>query len=170
MTGNSRLFTIIVLFLVGIVVLGLLATGGVVLFGSINRAQQAARPTATATLAIVWAPTPTRTSTPTPTPLPTSTPLPTPTHTPRSGVQPTPTPVSGAQHAGEMSAQADEPTTTPTATPVPAATLTKTAVPGATPAAQSTTPDTGMGGLEAVLIAAGLVSVLVITRRLRTNG
>jgi hypothetical protein len=153
MAGNNKLFVMIAIFLVGMLVLGLLAIGGVVIFGSINRAQQAARPTATPTLAIVRAATPTATRTPTATPLPTLTPLPTMTNTPV--VQATLTPASGAQSVGELSGQGElPPTATPTRQP---------------PAAQETTPDTGIGGLEAVLIAAGLVGVLFITRRLRAG-
>ena len=51
MARSNKLFVMIAIFLVGMLVLALLAIGGVVIFGSINRAQQAARPTATATLA-----------------------------------------------------------------------------------------------------------------------
>ena len=53
MPGNNRLFVLIALFLVGLLVLGLLAIGGVVIIGSINRSQQAARPTLTPTLPTV---------------------------------------------------------------------------------------------------------------------
>jgi hypothetical protein len=151
MGRSNKLFVMIAIFLVGMLVLALLAIGGVVIFGSINRAQQAARPTATATLAVVRAPTATQTRTPTITPLSTITPLPTPTNTPV--VLATMTAVPGAQNAGEMSGQGEEPTPTPTSTPLR---------PG-----ESSTPDTGIGGLEVVLIAAGLVGVVFITRRLR---
>jgi hypothetical protein len=152
MARSNKLFVMIAIFLVGMLVLALLAIGGVVIFGSINRAQQAARPTATTTL-IARAPTPTQTRTPTITPLATITPLPTPTNTPV--VQATPTGVPGAQNAGVMSGQGEVPTPTPTSTPMP---------PG-----ESSTPDTGIGGLEAVLIAVGLVGVVLIARRLRRS-
>jgi hypothetical protein len=155
MARNSKLFMMVAIFLVGMLVLGLLAIGGVVIFGSINRAQQAARPTPTPTLpAVVRAPTATQTSTPTVTPLPTNTPLPTLTYTPV--VLPTPTPTSGGKVGGEVAGQSE-------------AAATRTPVPAATPVEEETTPDTGIGGLEAVLIAAGLVGVLFITRRLRTS-
>lgn len=154
MAGSNKLFVMIAIFLVGMLVLGLLAIGGVVIFGSINRAQQAARPTATSTLAIVRASTPTQTRTPTATPLPTNTAPPTMTNTPV--VQATLTPASGAQGVGEMSGQGDVP---PTTTPMRPPTV----------ATGETTPDTGIGGLEAVLIAAGLLGVLFITRRLRAG-
>ena len=99
MAGSNKLFVMIAIFLVGILVLGLLAIGGVVIFGSFNRAQQAARPTATATLAIVRANTPTPSRTPTATPIPTNTSLPTMTNTPV--VMATLTPATGAEGAGE---------------------------------------------------------------------
>jgi len=155
MAGNNKIFVMIAILLVGMLVLGLLAIGGVVAFGTFNRGMQAARPTATSTLpAIAQAPTPTWTPTATPTPIPSNTPLPTETATPVVME----TPGSG----GEVAAQGGEGgTATPTYTP--------TGVPGATPAAQGSTPDTGIGGLEAVLIGAGLIAVLFITRRLRAG-
>jgi hypothetical protein len=147
MAGNNRLFVLIALFLVGLLVLGLLAIGGVVIIGSINRSQQAARPTPTSTLPIIAQITPT--FTPSATPLPTNTSQP--TVTPTKVVQDTPTPTG------------DE-TATPTLTPM----LTTTPAPGATPVGEGTTPDTGIGGLGAVLAAAGLAGILFIARRLRT--
>lgn len=147
MTDSNRLFVLIALFLVGLLVLGLLAIGGVVIFGSINRAQQAARPTSTPTLPAVALATPTFTLTPSITPSPTNTSLP--TATPTRVVQETPTPT------GEE-----------TATPVPAPI--RTPVPGATPTGEETTPETGIGGLGAALAAIGLAGVLFIARRLRT--
>jgi hypothetical protein len=144
MTGNNRLFVLIALFLVGMLVLGLLAIGGVVIFGSINRAQQAARPTATSTLPAVALVTPTWT--PSATPSPTNTSLP--TATPTKVVVGTPTP------SGE-------------ATPTPVPPPTHTPVPGATPVGEET-PPTGIGGFGAVLAAIGLAGVLFIARRMRT--
>jgi hypothetical protein len=141
---NNRLFVLIALFLVGLLVLGLLAIGGVVIFGSINRSQQAARPTFTPTLPLIAQATPT--FPPTSTPIPTNTPPP--TVTPTKVVQETPTP-TGLE--------------TPTLTPMP----TSTPVPGATPAGEETTPETGIGGLGAALAAVGLAGVLFIARRLR---
>jgi hypothetical protein len=149
MPGNNRLFVLIALFLVGLLVLGLLAIGGVVIIGSINRSQQAARPTLTPTLPAIAQATPT--FTPSATPLPTNTLEP--TLTPTKLVQDTP-PLTG-----------DE-TATPTWTPMPSA----TPVPGATPVGEETTPDTGIGGLGAALAALGLAGILFFTRRLRTTG
>jgi hypothetical protein len=145
MTGNNRLFVLIALFLVGLLVLGLLAIGGVVIVGNLNRAQRAARPTPTSTLAIAQV-TPTFTSTATPTATNTSQP----TVTPTKVVQDTPT-LTG-----------DE-----TATPTPTQMPTPSPAPGATPAGEETTPDTGIGGLGALLAAVGLTGILFITRRLR---
>ncbi len=153
--ANNKLFVMIAIFLVGMLVLGLFAIGGVVIFGTINR--QAARPTPTATLAVVKLPaTPTTTSTPTATPLPTNTPLPTPTNTPVVQATATPSTVEGAP---ELSGQAEEPIPAPTWTQAPEASV----------AAEESTPDTGIGGIEMILIAVGLVGVLFIARRLRTN-
>jgi len=151
MAGNNKMFVLIAIFLVGLLVLGLLAIGGVVAFGSINRAQQAARPTATSTLpAVAKAPTPTLIRMPSPTPIPTNTPLPTATNTPV--VQATLAP------EGDVGGQAEPGgPVTPTHTPAVVA----------TPVSEQGTPDTGIGGLEALLIAAGLIGVLFITRRLR---
>ncbi|MGC8878605.1 MAG: hypothetical protein ACP5R2_05225 [Anaerolineae bacterium] len=156
MATNNKLFVMIAIFLVGMLVLGLFAIGGVVIFGTVNR--QAARPTPTATLAVVkLPPTPTITFTPTATPLPTNTPLPTPTNTPV--VQATATP-SLIESAPEVSGQAEAPISAPTWTPALEASV----------AAEESTPDTGIGGIEMVLIAVGLVGVLFIARRLRTSG
>ncbi len=161
MAGSSKLFVMIVMILAGMLVVGLLVTGGLMIFGSINRAQQAAWPTATATLSAVarvptqtpTTPAPTVTPSPTNTSLPTNTPSPTATRTPV--LRRTATAVAGAQVAGDMSAQGESLSSTPTWTPQPVS--------------ESSTPDTGIGGLEAVLIAVGLVGVLFITRRLRTG-
>jgi hypothetical protein len=157
MAGHNRLFVLLALFLVGLLVLGLIVTGGVVAFNTFNQAQKAANPTATTTApALAKAPTPTLALTSSPTPKPTKTKLPTRTRTPvtTSDVAPT----AGA----DMGVQAEiGGPLTPTAVMSPA--------PGATPASQETTPDTGIGGLEAVLIAAGLVGILIVSRRLRSH-
>lgn len=156
MASSNKLFVMIAIFLVGMLVLGLFAIGGVVIFGTINR--QSARPTPTATLAVVkLPPTPTITSTPTATPSPTATSLPTPTNTPV--VQATATP-SLIESAPEVSGQAEAPIPAPTWTPALEASV----------AAEESTPDTGIGGIEMILIAVGLVGVLFIARRLRTSG
>ncbi len=151
MAGNNKMFVLIAIFLVGLLVLGLLAIGGVVAFGSINRAPQAAQSTATSTLpAVAKAPTPTLTRMPSPTPNLTNTSLPTVTNTPV--VQATLAP------EGDVGGQAE------TSGPV---TPNHTPAVLATPVSEQGTPDTGIGGLEALLIAAGLIGVLFITRRLR---
>lgn len=88
MTGNNRLFVLIALFQVGLLVLGLLAISGVVIIGSIDRAQRAAGPTLTPMLPIIAQATPT--FRPAATPSPTNTLEPTATAT--KVVQDTPPP------------------------------------------------------------------------------
>ncbi|MBC8252410.1 MAG: hypothetical protein H8E35_00080, partial [Ardenticatenia bacterium] len=73
------------------------------------------------------------------------------------------TPVAQATLApeGDVGGQAEQAgPVTPTNTPAVLA----------TPVSEQGTPDTGIGGLEALLIAAGLIGVLFITRRLRRAG
>lgn len=151
MAGNNKVFVSIGIFLVGLLVLGLLAVGGMVALGSINRAQQAAEPTGTSTLpAVAKAPTPTLTRPPSPTLMPSNTSLPTITNTPvvKATLAPEGDVGGQAESAGPV---------TPSHTPAVVA----------TPVSEQSTPDTGIGGLEALLIAAGLIGVLFITRRLR---
>jgi lysozyme family protein len=165
MPGSNRLLVLIAVFLVGLLVLGLLAIGGIVAFDSFNQTQQSVKDSATSTPpAVSQLPTATNTRAPSPTPVPTRTPRPKPTNTP--AVRETITSPEGDAEGGDMGSQAVEggpasQSPTPGSSPVP----------GATPAAsQESTPNTGIGGLEIVLIAIGLVGVLFITRRLRTHG
>lgn len=164
MPGN-KVLVLVAVFLVGLLVLGLLAIGGIVAFDSFNQAQETAQNTETSTPpAVSQLPTATNTRAPSPTPKPTRTPRPEPTNTPAG--RETITSPDGEAEGGDMGIQAVEggpasQSPTPNSSPVP----------GATPAAsQESTPDTGIGGLEAVLIAVGLIGVLFITRRLRTHG
>jgi len=171
MSGNNRQFVLIAVFLVGMLVLGLVAIFVVVLFG-LSKTPTTARVTATPTLAaLVRAPTFTPTPLPpTATPVPTNTAPPTPTNTPV--IPPSATPTSApltpevgpqAEPAGQMPSGAGV-NVTPAAQPTP----TRTPPAGAVKAGeQSTTPNTGIGGIEALFIAAGLVVVLIVTRRLR---
>jgi hypothetical protein len=142
--GRNRLFIIIVIGLAGLLVCGLLGIGGYTLFIR-PRGDQSAVATreAVAQRATLIAQQATATSTPTVTPpaLPTVPPSPTPS--------PAPTQVA---------------TNTPVVPP------TETAVPGAptpTPTWGGGTPDTGIGGLVAVLLAAGLVVLTFVVRKLR---
>lgn len=101
MKGKNRLFVLIALFQVGVMILGLLAIGGVLVIGDIDWAQRAARPAPTPTLPVITLATPP--FTPTATPSPTNTPEPTVTPTrvvkdtltPRRVETATPTPHPG---------------------------------------------------------------------------
>ncbi|MBN1993274.1 MAG: hypothetical protein JW953_11290 [Anaerolineae bacterium] len=148
--GPNRLFLILAISLVGLLVLGLLGVGGVfVIRQNLQGQEVASRPTPTL---IIRLPNPTAT----PTPLrmnPTDTPAPTPTNTPVIS------PGSGEEAAvgGGQAKNTPAPQPSPTRTPLPAAETASTTV----------VPETGAGGLELVLAAAGLIAVFFIARRLR---
>ncbi len=148
--GQNRLFVILAVSLIGLLVLGLVGIGGVFVIRQ-NLEQQAAAARATPTVMIV---------------LPRATPtaagaaaLTTPTAMPT----PTNTPVIAKGSGGETAAAGSQ-----QKTPTPKPTRTPTPVPAAEPAGATTVPETGLGGLEAVLIALGLTAVLFVARRLRT--
>ena len=152
--GQNRLFVILAVSLIGLLVLGLVGIGGVFIIRQ-NLEQQAVASKPTPTLMAVL-PIATPTFTPAP-PKATNTPLPTPTNTP---VLPAKN-VSGEEAAANKGA-----TLAPTTVQL---------LPIRTPAAGSAqantsnvVPETGFGGLEAVLVAIGLTAVLVVARRLRT--
>jgi len=154
--GQNRLFMILAVSLIGLLVLGLVGIGGVFIIRQ-NLEQQtlASQPTPTKVLVL-----PNATSTPTLVAEKASanTPMPTPTNTP----------VVAAGSGGEEAAANKGSELTPTPKPWP----TRTPVPGATEAGVGETaevvPETGIGGLTAVLIALTLTVVLLVTRRLRT--
>lgn len=154
--GQSRLFVILAISLIGLLVLGLVGIGGVFIIRQ-NLEQQAAAARPTPTLVSIL-PNATPTFTPAP-PKPTNTPLPTPTNTPVLASQPV---SAGGEEAA--SSRGGEPQGSPTAKPSP----TRTPVPGATGAGAAVVPETGIGGLEAVLIALALTVVVFVARRLRT--
>ena len=143
--GGSRLPLIIAIGLIGTMIIGALAVAGYYLvIKPQQEEQQAAQATqvfreATA-IAQETALAPTDTPVPTATPVPTDTPLPTPT---------------------------------PKATNTPVIRPTDTLEPGAvptptrTPIGSTQTPQTGMGGLGAVLGAAGLLAVILVARKVR---
>ncbi len=165
--GGSRLFIILAVGLAGLIVLGLVAIGGVLMLRKIQNKQLTAQvtPVATPTLAVA-AQLPTATSAP-----PTATPteisqellLPTATSTPvvsaGSGNEDS---SSGGSLSGGEGAAMGTPVTvedaTNTATPV---------VPVGTPVGSAEVPNTGFGGFELALIAVGLIAVLFVARRLR---
>ncbi|HEY84805.1 MAG TPA: hypothetical protein G4N96_06815 [Chloroflexi bacterium] len=164
--GGSRLFIILAVGLAGLIVLGLVAIGGVLMLRNIRSEQTLAQvtPMATPTLALA-AQQPTATSTPPP-PTPTKAseePLvPTATSTPVVAAGSGDNSQGGSQGGGDGVAAgtpvAAESASTSTATAV---------VPVGTPVGSAEVPDTGFGGLELALIAIGLVAVLFVARRLR---
>jgi cytoskeletal protein RodZ len=143
--GPNRLFLIIAIALIGFLFIGLLGVGGWFLLikpgqeRAINQqaTQVAAESTAVAQQTIMA---PTDTPVPTNTPLPTNTPAPTPTPpvTNTPVVRPTDTPDADA-------------TPTPTRTPI----------------GGGQTPQTGIGGLGAVLAGAALLVVIFVARKMR---
>ncbi len=158
--GQNRTFIILVAALGGLLAMGIcaFAVWAVVIAprmnGSIEVQNQAIYATNTA-VAIAAAETATVAAQPTATdtPAPTDTPLPTLTRTPtRSPAAATVQPASG--------------TISPTSET--GAELTATRWPTATPASSGTSvPDTGIGALGAGVLAAGLVILLAVVRRIR---
>ncbi len=151
--GQSRLFVILDIALIGLLVLGLLGIGGVFIIRQ-NLQEQAAL-AATPTL-VIRLPNPSATFTPIK-PVATNTPQPTPTNTPvlvpgANGEE------AAVGSANPDSSAANQSKPTPTRTPVPGA-----AVAGL----PEQVPETGLGALEAVLIAVGLGAVLFVARRMR---
>ncbi len=151
--GGSRLFIILAVGLAGLIVLGLVAIGGVLMLRNIRSEQTLAaqQPTATSTPP---PPTPTKASEE---PL-----VPTATSTPVVAAGSGDNSQGGSQGGGDGVAAgtpvAAESASTSTATAV---------VPVGTPVGSAEVPDTGFGGLELALIAIGLVAVLFVARRLR---
>ena len=153
-TGQNRLFVILAISLVGLLVLGLVGIGGVFIVRQ-NLEQQAAASRPTPTLVAIL-PNPTATFSPSPV-APTNTPMPTPTNTPVLSPQVATGEEAASSQGGTQSSPTPKPS--PTRTPVAGA-----AEAGAT----NVVPETGVGGLEAILIAVGLTGVLFVARRLRT--
>ncbi|RMF03730.1 MAG: hypothetical protein D6768_05190 [Chloroflexi bacterium] len=159
-THQSRLFVILAIALIGLLVLGLLGIGGVFVIRQ-NIQEQAALTLPTPTL-MIRLPNPTATVVAVKPPA-TNTPAPTPTNTP----------VVGGNHPaeGEVAAVGSVGTGKnqegPKGLPLPNQ-------PGkngntATAETPSEVPDTGLGGIEAVLIAIGLAVVLFVARRMRMS-
>jgi hypothetical protein len=154
-TGQSRLFVTLAIALIGLLVLGLLGVGAVFIIRQ-NLSQQTIASQPTPTL-LIKLPNPTATFTPVPK-IPTNTPMPTPTNTPVVA----PGSATGQEAAvGGQKPEQGAPAFKPFATRTPA--------PGGAPAGTAVVPETGFGGLEAVLIAVGLAAVLFIARRLRMS-
>ena len=152
-TGQNRLFVILAISLIGLLVLGLVGIGGVfIIRQNLDKQAVASRPTPTLVTILPNA-------TPTFTPAAarsTNTPMPTPTNTPVVAGQS----ATGGEVAGAQRNATATPKPWPTRTPVGGA-----AEAGVT----NVVPETGIGGLEAVLIAVGLTAVLFVARRLRTS-
>jgi hypothetical protein len=149
--GANRLFVILAISLIGLLVLGLLGVGGVfVIRQNMQEQESASRPTPTL---IIRLPNPTPTATRVLI-QPTNTPAPTPTSTPVVA------PGAEGQEAAVGNKQGQN--------PAPQASPTRTPVPKGKPVSTNTAmPQTGVGGLEIVLSAAGLIAVFFAARRLR---
>ena len=147
-SGANRLFVILAVSLIGLLVLGLLGVGGVfVIRQNMAKQESVGRPTPTLIIRL-----PNPTASPTPVTIATNTPAPTPTNTPVVD------PNAKGEEAAVSSGQAN-----PTANPSP----TRTPVPQAEEAGVTVVPETGLGGLEIVLISVGLIGVFFVARRLR---
>lgn len=155
-TGQNRLFVTLSIALIGLLVLGLLGVGAVfIIRQNLNQQTVASQPSPTL---LIKLPNPTATFTPVPK-IATNTPMPTPTNTPVL--------VPGSANGQEAAAGGKKPETEGPTTPL--FKPTRTPAPGAQPAGNTVVPETGIGGLEAVLIAVGLAAVLFVARRLRMS-
>jgi cytoskeletal protein RodZ len=154
--GQNRLFVILAIALIGLLVLGLLGVGGVFIIRQNIQEQDAASKATPTLFAILPNPSPTPTEIPR---IATQAPAPTPTNTPVISAQ------SGQEAASSRSSVGQG--TEATALFAPAAT--RTPVAGAAAAGAATVPETGVGGLEAVLLGMGLTLVLFVARRLRMS-
>ena len=151
--GQSRLFVILAIALVGLLVLGLLGIGGVfVIRQNLQEQSTASQPRPTP---IIRLPEPTPTPAPVKPP-PTNTPAPTPTNTPV---------VEPGSVSGEEAAVGNIDNNDSSGNP--GGFLPKPPANGADPAMPDQVPETGLGAIEAILIAMGLISVVFIARRMR---
>ncbi|MCB0211693.1 MAG: hypothetical protein KDJ52_20310 [Anaerolineae bacterium] len=159
-TGQSKLFVILAVALIGLLVLGLLGIGGVFVIRQ-NLREQAALAQPTAALVInLPKPTPIATATdarPTNTPV-----LPTPTNTPVvaagiDGKKAAAVTTGGDEEVGESEADGIH-------ISLPKPSTSGAASNAATP---SEVPNTGLGAIEAVLIGLSFITVLIVARRMR---
>jgi cytoskeletal protein RodZ len=165
-THQSRLFVILAIALIGLLVLGLLGIGGVFVIRQ-NLQQQAAMTRATPTL-MIRLPEPTATFTPVK-PGATDTPAPTPTNTPVLSNDNSSKPTGEEAAVGSASTTGDD--GQKLELPLPASTKVAAGGDASASAAETpgTVPETGLGGLEILLIAMGLVLVLFVARRMRST-
>lgn len=170
--GQSRLFVILSISLIGLLVLGLLGIGGVFIIRQ-NMEQQASlasRPTPTLLIKL-----PKPTTTPTQT-KESSTAKSTPTNTPvvianKGSAEGGEKAAAGSSNNKDDKVEKNSQDATTTATPKPTATRRSVAIgsPAGSSSKSSTVPNTGLGGFEIVGIATGLLFVVFIARRLRTG-
>jgi hypothetical protein len=165
-TGQSKLFVILAVALIGLLVLGLMGIGGVFVIRQ-NLREQAALAEPSPTI-IIKLPNPTATPVPVK-PAATNTPAPTPTSTPVLVANGEAASVGGGSNGvdnAESNNAADNGEQTEGPILKPAATRAPSGDGGATP---GEVPNTGLGGLDAALIAVALVAVLFIARRMRMS-
>lgn len=169
-TGQSRLFVILSIALIGLLVLGLLGIGGVfVVRQNMEEQALAARPTPTV---LIRLPDPVASATPTRNILATNTPAPTPTNTPVVVAENADQAAIGGQ-TNRFGANLDESGTSAENNPAAeeAAPAQKPAPTAAAPSAEiaqaSEVPDTGLGLFESLFLAAGLIVVFFVARRMR---
>lgn len=156
--GQSRLFVILAIALVGLLILGLLGIGGVFVIRQ-NLQGQASLSEATPTLII-------RLPNPTATPVPVSA---QPTNTP-SVPTPTNTPVVAPGEGGSEAAVGNIGTGDggqPTKGGLPVPTQRASAEGGGEAGLPEQVPETGLGAMEAVAIAIAFGTVLFVARRMR---
>ncbi len=166
-TGQSRLFVILSIALIGLLVLGLLGIGGVfVIRQNIEEQALASRPTPTLVIRLPES-TPVSQS---PSVIATNTPAPTATNTPvvqpgTGGEEAAASDENGGVEGVEMDGGSDEANTqalSPFSRPA-------TATPEVPPEIATATevPDTGLGAIESVALAIGLIGLFVFARRMR---
>lgn len=163
-TGQSKLFVILAVALIGLLILGLMGIGGVFVIRQ-NLREQAALSRPTPTL-LIRLPNPIATFTPAK-PVATNTPVvPTPTNTPV--VAPGSDGEVAAAVGGNPEAGAETPQEDEASGPILKVQPRPTKAPqgGSTPVE---VPNTGLGALEALLIATGLVFVVFMARRMRMS-
>jgi hypothetical protein len=165
-SGQSKLFVILAIALIGLLVLGLMGIGGVfVIRQNLREQAELAQPAPTV---IIKLPNPTATFTPVAKAAATNTPAPTPTNTPVLVSGGEAASVGGSENTGntpeqnnaDQGAQTEGPILKPGATRAPSGGTSGGATPGEV-------PNTGLGGLDAALIALALLAVLFIARRMR---
>jgi hypothetical protein len=155
-TGQNKLFVILAIALIGLLVLGLMGIGGVFVIRQ-NLQEQASLAQPTPTL-LIRLPNPTATPAPVKA-APTNTPAPTPTNTPV--LIPGDNAEAAAVGGGDVEKEGQ-----PVDGPVIKA---PTRAPAGNATTPSEVPNTGLGGLELILVAVGLTAVLLVARRMRTS-